>query len=47
MISAQPTAVFAALGFEPEDFSERMRGDIIAHLSRGESVLVVSNRAEL
>jgi hypothetical protein len=24
-----------------------MRGDIIAHLSRGESVLVVSNRAEL
>jgi hypothetical protein len=43
----RPDRVVAALGFKPEDFSERMRGDVLADLHAGRVVLLVSNRAEL
>lgn len=42
-----PTAVVAALGFVPEDFSERMRADICATIAAGGVVGLVSNSAEL
>lgn len=42
-----PDVVIAALGFVPEDFSDRMRTDIIAALRAGKVVRLVSNRAEL
>jgi hypothetical protein len=43
----RPTCVVAALGFVPEDFSDRMRTDILTALHAGEVVMLVANRAEL
>lgn len=43
----QATQFVAVLGFVAEDFSERMRNDVLAELRRGSVVLLGSNRAEL
>jgi hypothetical protein len=38
----RPDRVVAALGFKPADFSERMRGDVLADLHAGRVVLLVT-----
>jgi hypothetical protein len=45
--ATRPTCVVACLGFVPEDFSDRMRADILRALRQGEIVGLVANRAEL
>src|SRR4051794_6171765 len=42
-----PTVVVAALGFVPEDFSDKMRTDIMAEIGRGGVVMLISNSREL
>jgi len=43
----EPTMFVAALGFEPENFSDRLRADILNAMANGETVLLVSNSREV